>query len=169
MKSDKKGPTELEERLEKMIAQLEQMKKMLESIALDEMCEAKAYRDIAKACTDEHARWELFLIAFDSIVHREITWALMRAITSTIMFARDLLFYKPAPEEAQRVLDMVQTHLSMEKLAQSSYEDLVPLAEPGTTLRKLLELLVEEEKKHARLAESVIKRLRNMQKSKTFS
>jgi len=159
VKSNEEKVSELEERLEKMIAQLEQMKKMLESIALDEMCEAKAYRDMAKACTDEHARWELFLIAFDSIVHREIAWALMRAITSAIMFARDMLFYKPSPEESRRVLEMVQTHLSMEKLAQSSYEDLLPLAEPGTTLRKLLELLVEEEKKHARLAETVIKRL----------
>jgi hypothetical protein len=151
----------LEERIEKLIAQLEQMKKMLEGIALDEMCEAKAYRDMAKACIDEQAKWELFLIAFDSIVHREIAWALMRAVTATIMFARDLLLYKPSSEEAKHVLEMVETHISMEKLAESSYEDLVPLAEPGTTLRKLLELLVEEEKKHARLAESVIKRLKS--------
>ena len=152
----------LESRLEKLLASLERIKKQLEDIALDEMSEARAYSNMARACYEEDARWNLFLIAMDSIVHQEIAWALIRAINEIQVVAKELLSYRPRREDMGRVVDLVEIHKSIEDLAKSSYEGLLHLAEPGTTLRELLKLLVEEEKKHEKLAIATAERLRNL-------
>jgi len=146
------------ERLRRLIERLDEVKRQLEDVALDEMSEAHAYAEMAKMARDPDIRWGLFLIAMDSIVHREIAWALMRAVSETQVLARELLAH-PGSADRAKLLELVKIHGSIEEFAESSYEGLAPLAEPGTTLRKLLELLVEEEKKHRRLVEAVVKRL----------
>jgi len=156
------GEHGIEPRIERLLASLEKMKQQLEDIALDEMSEARAYSNMARVCYDESARWNLFLIAMDSIVHQEIAWALIRAINEIQIVAKELLSHKPRREDMDQVINLVEIHRSIEDLAKSSYEGLLHLAEPGTTLRKLLELLVEEEKKHEQLAAATVKRLRGL-------
>jgi len=152
----------IEPRIERLLASLEKIKQQLEDIALDEMSEARAYSSMARACYEDNARWNLFLIAMDSIVHQEIAWALIRAINEIQVVAKELLSHRPRREDMGQVVDLVEIHKSIEDLAKSSYEGLLHLAEPGTTLRKLLELLVEEEKKHEQLAVATVKRLRSV-------
>ncbi|BES82291.1 hypothetical protein [Pyrodictium abyssi] len=152
----------IEPRIERLLASLEKIKQQLEDIALDEMSEARAYSNMARVCYEDNARWNLFLIAMDSIVHQEIAWALIRAINEIQVMAKELLSHRPRREDMGQVVDLVEIHKSIEDLAKSSYEGLLHLAEPGTTLRKLLELLVEEEKKHEQLAVATVKRLRSV-------
>lgn len=152
----------LEEKLERLINNLNEMKRQLEDIALDEMSEAHAYAEMAKLSPDPDTRWVLFLIAMDSIVHREIAWGLMRAVNEIQVLARELLAHPQGEASYEKLIELVNIHKSIEEFAESSYEGLVPLAEPGTTLRKLLELLVEEEKKHSRLVESTVERLKTL-------
>ncbi len=146
------------DRLRRLVERLDEIKEQLEDVALDEMSEAHAYAEMAKMAGDPDIRWSLFLIAMDSIVHREIAWALMRAVSEIQVLARELMAH-PGGADTGKLLELVRIHGSIEEFAESSYEGLAPLAEPGTTLRKLLELLAEEEKKHRRLVETVVKRL----------
>ncbi len=152
----------LEERLKRLIENLSEMKKQLEDIALDEMSEAHAYAEMAKLSPDPDTRWVLFLIAADSIVHREIVWSLVRAVSEIQVLARELLAHPRGEASYEKLIELVNIHKTIEEFAESSYEGLVPLAEPGTTLRKLLELLVSEEEKHNRLVETTIERLRRL-------
>ncbi|KSW10704.1 hypothetical protein CF15_07925 [Pyrodictium occultum] len=156
------GAGRLEQRLERLLASLDRMKKLLEDIALDEMSEARAYGDLARLCHDEDSRWNLLLIAMDSIVHKEIAWALIRAASEIEVTVKEVLSYKPRPEDMGRLLGLLEAHATIEDLARSNYEGIVPLAEPGTTLRKLAELLTEEEAKHQRLVASALQRLQRL-------
>ncbi len=151
----------LEERLRKLIESLSEIGRQLEDVALDEMSEAHAYAELSKQAPDPETRWSLFLIAMDSIVHREIAWALIRAVNEIQVLARELLAH-PGGGDVEKLLELVEIHKSIEEFAESSYEGLVQLAEPGTTLRKLLELLATEEEKHRRLVEAAVKRLREI-------
>jgi rubrerythrin len=154
----------LEERLKKLIENLSEMKRQLEDIALDEMSEAHAYAEMAKLSPDPDTRWVLFLIAADSIVHREIVWSLVRAVNEIQVLARELLAHPQGEASYEKLMELVKIHKSIEEFAESSYAGLVPLAEPGTTLRKLLEMLVAEEEKHHKLVESTVERLRMLAK-----
>lgn len=148
----------LEERLQRLVEKLREMKKQLEDIALDEMSEAHAYGEMAKMCGDPDTRWMLFLIAADSIVHREIAWALIRALSEIEVLAKEVIVHRGGSEK-EKLAELVKIHRSIEEFAESSYRGLVELAEPGTTLRKLIELLAEEEVKHERLVDAVIRRV----------
>lgn len=152
----------LEEKLRRLIDNLSEMQRQLEDIALDEMSEAHAYAEMAKLSPDPDTRWVLFLIAMDSLVHREIVWGLVRAVSEIQVLARELLAHPQGEASYDKLIELVNIHKSIEEFAESSYEGLVPLAEPGTTLRKLLELLVAEEEKHNRLVESTVERLRRL-------
>jgi rubrerythrin len=150
----------LVERLEMLVENLSEMRRQLEDIALDEMSEAHAYAEMAKLSPDPDTRWTLFLIAADSIVHREIVWSLIRAVNEIQVLARELQAHPGVPDDYEKLLELVRIHKSIEEFAESSYEGLAPLAEPGTTLRKLLELLASEEEKHRKLVEATVERLR---------
>ena len=153
-----------DEKAEALLRKIAEIKRQLEDIALDEMSEAHAYTEMAKMCGDDDTRWSLLLIALDSLVHRELAWALLRALAEAETLVKEVIAHSKAgrPLEREKLLELINIHRSIEELAESSYRGLVELAEPGTTLRKLLELLAEEEVKHERLVDSVVKRLSSM-------
>ena len=154
---------QLEEKLRRMIGMLDEMKKQLEDIALDEMSEAHAYAETSKivANEDPESAWMLFLVASDSILHREIAWAILRSISEMQVLAKELIIHlnTESPLEIKQVFEMVKAHMTIEEFAKSSYQGLIEYAEPDTSLYKMLEMLVEEEEKHKRLASNVIARL----------
>ncbi len=96
----------------------------------------------------------------DSIVHREIAWALIRAITEIQTLVREILSYTPRKEDEVRLHELVEIHRSIEDLAEASYEDLVTLAESGTTLQRIFQLFVEEERKHSSMAREIAEKLK---------
>ncbi|NOZ89083.1 MAG: hypothetical protein GXO15_04075 [Crenarchaeota archaeon] len=149
-----------EERVRKLLEKIRSIKEQLEDVALDEMSEAHAYMEMAKLCGDDETRWSLFLIALDSLLHREIAWALLRALAEAETLAKEVTVHaKAGGVDREKLAELVKMHRSIEEFAESSYRGLVELAEPGTTLRKLLELLAEEEVKHERLVDAVLQRL----------
>ncbi len=147
---------ELEERLKRIAASLRSLRKELEPVLLDEMSEARAYRDMALACRDPETRWKLVVIAMDSILHREIVWSLYRAAISIEMFIKDLQTSPPPTEDLKTLLERVEIHKEIEELAKANYDDLKKFTEPGTTMYKLMELLAKEEEKHYALVKSII-------------
>lgn len=126
----------------------------LEEIALDEASEVHAYREIYEVLEGEEEREKVFTILFDSILHREIAWAIIRALKCV-----SHLLSKPAPTKEDNVRELLAEASSLEDIAAARYQDLADLAPPGTTLSRLLRLLAEEERKHSALALSVSKKL----------
>ncbi|ABM81408.1 hypothetical protein [Hyperthermus butylicus] len=145
-------------RLSKIRENLSEVKKTLEAIALDEASEADAYANMAREAANPDLRWKLFIIASDSILHREIAWAIIRAATEIQLLARELAEYQPQ-ETQDRLAERVKAHITIETLAETSYDDLLKLVEPGTTLYRLFKLLKEEEQKHSRLARHLAEKL----------
>ena len=154
--SQETGGEKLLERIRKIYTSLRALRKELEPVLLDEMSEARAYRDMALACKDPETRWKLVVIALDSILHREIVWSLYRATLSMEMFLRDLETAPPVYEDLQSLLERVEIHKEIEELAKANYDDLAKFAEPGTTLHRLLEMLAREEEKHYALVKSIL-------------
>ncbi len=138
---------DLRERLSRIISELEE-------IALDESSEVHAYREIYEAMVDDEAREKIFTILFDSILHREIAWSVIRALKCV-----SYLLSKPAPTRGANVKELLAEASSLEDIAAARYQDLADIAPPGTTLSRLLRLLSEEERKHAALALAVSKKL----------
>ncbi len=169
MNGSNKGK-QLEERLRRMISMLDEMKKQLEDVALDEMSEAHAYAETSKiiASEDPESAWMLFLVASDSILHREIAWAILRSISEMQVLAKELIMHlsTKSPFELRQVFEMVKAHMTIEEFAKSSYQGLIEYAEPNTSLYKMLEMLVEEEEKHKKLASNVISRLLERMRSR---
>ena len=126
----------------------------LEEIALDEASEVHAYREIYEVLEDGEARENIFTILFDSILHREIAWAVIRALKCVTY-----LLNKPAPSKKDNVKELLAEASSLEDIASARYQDLADIAPPGTTLSRLLRLLSEEERKHSALALAVLKKL----------
>lgn len=126
----------------------------LEEITLDESSEVHAYREIYEALEDEGAREKVFTILFDSILHREIAWAVIRALKCV-----SYLLKKPVPTRRGDVRELLEEASSLEDIAAARYQDLADFAPPGTTLSRLLRLLSEEERKHSALALAVSKKL----------
>ena len=100
------------------------------------------------------------MIAIDSIVHREIAWALIRAITEIQTLVKEILSYTPKKEDESRLHELVEIHKSIEDLAEASYEDLATLAEKNTTLQRIFQLFVEEERKHSSMAKEIADKLK---------
>jgi len=151
---------EYAERFREFSKRLERLRDYIRSIALDEMSEAKAYRDMALSCRDPEARYRLAMIAFDSMLHREIAWGLLRLVESARMFFNELaLTPRPATPIAE-VLRLVEIHRSIEELAQAGYRDLAEMAPKNTGLRKLFEFLASEEEKHFRMVREILEVLR---------
>jgi len=150
------------ERLRDMIDRLDKIKSQIEDVALDEMSEAYAYAEMAKSCLDKpDIASLLFLIAIDSILHRELAWAVLRAVSEIQVLAKEVIAHMHSPGiDEDKLREMVRIHESIEVFAKSSYQGLVDLAEPGTTLRRLLELLVSEEEKHRGLVKAALAKLR---------
>ncbi len=138
---------DLRERLSRIASELEE-------IALDEASEVHAYREIYEVLEDEKAREKIFTILFDSILHREIAWAVIRALKCV-----SYLLSKPVPTKKDDVRELLANASSLEDIAAARYQDLADLAPPGTTLSRLLRLLSEEERKHSALALAVSKKL----------
>ena len=144
--------------LARVAENLRRLREEVLRVALDEAGEATTYAELAAATSDEQARWELLVIAADSILHRELAWAIARAAYEVELLARRLAATRPRPQ-ASVDLERLRRALDLEGLAETSYSDLKELAPPGTTMRRLLELLESEEAKHRRMAEAVLARL----------
>ena len=155
---------EFEKRLRRLAENLDTIKEQLEDVALDEMSEAHAYAEMAKECASRpDIAWHLFLIAADSILHRELAWAVLRAVSETQVLAREMLAHARAGGYVQERLEaMVEAHASIEEFAKSSYQGLAEYAEPGTTLRRLLEMLAQEEEKHKSLVNIVLRKIKGI-------
>lgn len=138
---------DLRERLARIASELEE-------IALDEASEVHAYREIYEVLEDEDSREKIFTILFDSILHREIAWAVIRALKCV-----SSLLSKPAPTKKDNVNELLAEASALEEIAAARYQDLADLAPQGTTLSRLLRLLSEEERKHSALARAVSKKL----------
>ncbi len=123
-------------------------------LALDEASEATAYSMLAESGGE--MAWELFIVAADSILHRELAWAIARAAYEIEFLARRLA---STAKSLSLDVETLRRALNLESLAETSYSDLRELAPPGTTLHRLLELLESEEAKHRRLVENVLRRL----------
>jgi rubrerythrin len=137
---------------------LARLREEIQRIAIDEESEATAYTSMAMECRDPEARWLLFLIAVDSILHRELAWAIARAAYEAEFLAKELASRR-SEVPLEKLREEVKKHLSIENLAESSYRDLVEAAIPGTTLQKLVELLASEEEKHRKMVEAIVKKL----------
>lgn len=138
---------DLRERLSRIASELEE-------IALDEASEVHAYREIYEVMENKEAGERIFTILFDSILHREIAWAVVRALKCV-----SYLLSKPTPTKKDNVRELLAEASSLEDIAAARYQDLADLAPPGTTLSRLLRLLSEEERKHSALALAVSKKL----------
>ncbi|MET1101770.1 MAG: hypothetical protein ABWW69_04760 [Pyrodictiaceae archaeon] len=150
---------EWQRKAKEIMDKMEKLRKEVQTILLDEMCEARAYIDMAIACSDPEAKWKLMVIAADSILHRELMWAIFRATISTEMFLQDLLKEKIASTNIEELLEEVKRHRSIEDIAEASYSDILRFAEPGTSLYKLLKMLIEEEAKHKRIVDEIVSKL----------
>jgi rubrerythrin len=137
---------------------LARLREEMQRITIDEESEATAYINMALECKDPEVRWLLYLIAIDSILHRELAWAIIRAAYEAEFLARELASRR-SEVPAEKLREKVKKHLSIESLAESSYKDLVEVAIPGTTLRRLIELLASEEEKHRQMVETIVKKL----------
>ncbi len=146
------------ERYEEAAKNLAKLREELRSVALDEESEAVAYASLAASCKDPDTRWLLFIVAFDSILHRELAWAMIRAASEAELLARELAGRR-GELPLEQIGEELRKHVSIENLAQSNYRDLEKLAMPGTTLQKLLRLLAEEEEKHNNIAKSIIEKI----------
>jgi rubrerythrin len=152
----------LADRLQDLIKKLERLREAIQSAALDEESEATAYSTMALACQDEDLRWKLFIIAMDSILHREIAWAIARASYEAEKLAKELSM-RTGEKPLKAIVDELKPHAAIENLAESIYKDLLQYAEPGTTLYRLLQLLAEEEGKHRQLVANILQKVKGQE------
>ncbi len=141
------------ERLQKLLESLDAVREQLLQVVEDEESKATAYTRLAYQAMGEEERYTLALIAVDTILHREVMWAALRAVEEARQLLRHLLARGPGSGVGKPVL---KAHEALETVTSASYQDLAQLAPEGTSLRRLLELLAEEEKKHEKLVRELL-------------
>ncbi len=153
------GSSTYEESVGRLREALGKIAEEFEIIAIDESSEFLAYKEMASKCGDPEVRWKLIKIAVDSLLHREIAWAVSRAVkialTQVLSTGRQVTQSLPMEELA----NLVKAHRSIEDLAMASYKDLLKGLEKDTTLYRLIKLLSDEERKHSRMVSEIVRKI----------
>ncbi len=151
----------LEDKLRSLLDSLDRVWQQVLEVIEDEESKASAYTRLALKAPHGEEKYKLVLVAIDTILHREVMWAVLRALEESKQLIREAIRTKPEALEA----GLVEAHETLEKLAEASYQELASLAPEETTLKRLLEMLASEEKKHDRLVGEIVALIRRHQAS----